>query len=402
MPSDLSVNFCNIRFTNPFVVASSPSTDSVETIASAFDAGWAGAVLKTISTANTEVIIAYPIITSLKHGRHLTGFHNIDLISERPVERWAEDVRHLKRHYPDRVIIASIVGDTRDEWQYLARQMASAGADIIECSLSCPQGSAIEGEEDTLGSMVSQDPNLTEKVARWIKDAVPDTPVTVKLTSVVTDLTAMVNAVERSGADGVCLIDSVEALVGVNLDTLEPMPSVQGYTTYGGYSGKGIKPIALRCVANAAKGANLPISGVGGIYTWRDAAEFLLLGATIVQVCSAIMEKGFDIVGGMTEGLENWLESKGFEGVDQIIGLSLPNIVEHDALPHGIQIRANIDPETCIGCQRCFIACRDGGHQAIDWDAEIRRPAVDKQRCVGCGLCPQVCPVPGCITLRRL
>jgi dihydropyrimidine dehydrogenase (NAD+) subunit PreA len=402
MSSDLPVEFCNVRFINPFVVASSPSTDSVDMISRAFDAGWAGVVIKTIPAPGSAESIAYPIIASLKHGRYLAGFHNIDLFSEQSLEQWAENVRYLKQHYPDRVVIASIVGDTKEEWQHMAREMAAAGADIIECSLSCPQGSALEGETNTMGSMISQDPHLTEKVARWIKDAVPDTPITVKLTSGVTDLTEIVQAVERSGADGVCLIDSVEALVGVDLDTLEPMPSVQGYTTYGGYTGRGIKPIALRSVANAAKGANLPISGVGGIYNWRDAAEFLLLGATIVQVCSAVMEKGFDIVSSMTDGLGKWMETKGFQEVEQIVGLSLPRIVEHDKLPRGIEIRAHIDQETCIGCQRCFIACRDGGHQAISWNSETRRPSVDVGRCVGCGLCPQVCPVPGCITLQKL
>ncbi len=399
MNTNLSVTFCGVQFPNPFVVASSPCTDSKEMIARAFEAGWGGVVLKTTSTAETEVDMVYPIISGFRQGTRLLGLHNIDLISERCADLWAEDIRSLKRDYPDRVVIGSIVGDSKADWQYLAQVTAQAGADIIECSLSCPQGSAIEGEEITLGSMVSQDPHLTQKVAGWIKSAVPDTPIVVKLTSGVTDLTAMVHAVQASGADGVCLIDSVEAVAGVDLDTLEPMPSVQGYSAHGGYSGRAIKPIALRCVADAAQASSLPISGVGGVYSWRDAVEYLLLGATTVQVCTAVMEMGFDIVGPMKEGLSQWLAGKGFESVQQVIGLALPRLVEHEKLPRGVTVRARIDLTKCIGCRRCYIACRDGGHQAIEWNAVEKQPQVNDAHCVGCGLCPQVCPVPKCIAL---
>jgi dihydropyrimidine dehydrogenase (NAD+) subunit PreA len=401
MSADLAVGFCGVRFVNPFVLASSPSTDNVDMIARGFDAGWAGAVLKTTATVGEEVSIAYPIMSSLKRDGQMIGLHNIDLISERHVGIMAGYVRQLKREYPERVVIGSIVGRNKAEWQFLAREMAEAGVDLIECSLSCPQGSMLEGEEAPLGSMVSQDPRLTEKVSRWIKEAVPGTPVYVKLTSGVTDLRVIARAVQASGADGLCLIDSLEGIVGVDLETLEPMPSVQGYTSYGGFTGRAIKPIGLRCVADAAQVVSLPIAGVGGIYDWRDAAEYLLLGATTVQVCTAVMELGFGIVEELSDGLSRWLAGKGFEGVQEIIGLCLPRLVEHDALPHGIEVRACIDLERCIGCGRCYVSCRDGGHQAIMWNQE-RQPAVDEDKCVGCGLCPQVCPVPGCISIWPL
>jgi dihydropyrimidine dehydrogenase (NAD+) subunit PreA len=399
MNVDLAVDFCGVRFVNPFVLASSPCTASADMVARAFEHGWAGAALRTTSTAGTEVNMAYPIMSSLNRNGRMIGLHNIDLISERPIHMMAEDVRQLKREYPERVVIGSIVGDAKAEWQSLAQQMAAAGADIVECSLSCPQGSAIDGQEVPMGSMVSQDPGLTRKVAQWIKEAIPATPVTVKLTSGVTDLGAMVRSVQESGADGVCLIDSVAGIGGVDLDTLEPLPSVQGHTSDGGYTGRAIKPIALRCVVDAARASSLPIAGVGGIYDWRDAAEFLLLGATTVQVCTAVMELGFGIAEDLTDGLSRWLGNRGYAGLRDIIGLSLPRIVEHDDLPRGIEVRARIDVALCIGCERCHVACRDGGHQAITWDEALQQPVVDDEKCVGCGLCPQVCPVPDCIAI---
>ena len=311
-------------------------------------------------------------------------------------------MRELKKLHPQHVVIGSIVGNSKAEWQALARQMADAGADMLELSVSCPQGSMIEGEDEPpMGFMVSQDPRLTQKVTEWVKEAVPNTPAYVKLTSGVTDLVMMVQAVEAGGADGVCVIDSVEGVVGINLETLEPYPSVGGYASYGGYTGRAIKPIALRCVTDAAGASELPIAGVGGIYDWRDVAEFFLLGARTVQVCTAAMELGFGIVEELSDGLSRWMARKGYGRLDDIIGLSRPRLVEHDDLPHDIKVRANIDLEKCIGCGRCHVACRDGGHQAIVWNEE-RQPYVDEEKCVGCSLCPQVCPVLGCISMHVL
>lgn len=400
MIDNLTIDFCGVRFLNPFLLAASPCTDQAEMIARAYEKGWAGAILKTTTTPENEVSIAYPIMSSLNREGRMIGLHNIDLISERFIDTVAEDIRWLKKNFPDHITIGSIVGESKAQWQQLARQMEEAGADLIECSLSCPQGSMVEGETSLAGSMVSQDARLTQKVAGWIKEAAPSTPIYVKLTSAVTDLGAIVRAVEASGAEGVCLIDSVEGVVGVDLETMEPLPSVQGYTSRGGYSGRAIKPVALRCVADAAQASRLPISGVGGIYDWRDAAEFILLGASTLQVCTAAMELGFGIIEELTDGLSRWLGRKSFSSVKDAVGFSLPRLVEHDDLPHWIDVRARIDLAKCIHCGRCYVACRDGGHQAILWNAE-RQAAVDENKCVGCGLCPQVCPVPGCIQMVK-
>jgi dihydropyrimidine dehydrogenase (NAD+) subunit PreA len=400
MNVNLGVRFCGVPFINPLTLASSPCTDAAEMIARGFQAGWAAAVFKTTSVETEEVSIAYPIMSSLHRGGRMVGLHNIDLISDRHIEAVTADVRVLKREFPDRVVIGSIEASTQAEWRYLAQEMAAAGADLIECGLSCPQGTILEGETSSVGSLISQDPHLTQKVARWVKEAVPNTPVYVKLTSVVADMGQMARSVAASGADGLCLIDSVAGIIGVDLETLEPQPSVGGFTSVGGYTGRAIKPVALRCIADAAQASKLPIAGVGGIYDWRDAAEFFLLGATVIQVCTAAMEQGFGIAGEILDGLTRWMARKDFTDLTQVIGRALPRVVDHERLPHGISVRARIAPARCIGCGRCYVACNDGGHQAIVWNA-ARQPVVDEDKCYGCGLCPEVCPVPQCITMRQ-
>lgn len=398
---NLGVNFCGVEFLNPFILAASPSTDSREMIARGFEAGWAGAVLKTTSVESEEVNLTYPIMASLAPGNQMVGLHNIDLISERHIDAMALDVVWLKERFPDRRIAMSIVASTREEWIYLIEKAEAVKVDLIELSVSCPQGSMLEDEESADGSMISQDKRLTEKITRWAKEASKQTPVYVKLSPSVTDIGSIALAVERGGGDGICAIDSVEGVLGVDLETLSPLPSVQGYSSHGGYTGRAIKPVAIRCVSDIARSVQIPISGVGGIYDWRDALEFLLLGATTVQVCTAVMHKGFRIVEDLADGIAHWLTKKGFSELHDVIGLSLPHLVEHDELPRGIKIVSRIDLNVCIGCGLCYIACADGGHVAIEFGSN-RKPIVDEEACVGCGLCPQVCPVPDCIELVAL
>lgn len=397
---DLSVEFCGVPFRNPFMLAAAPSTDSKEMVARGFEAGWAGAVLKTTSVESEEVSIAYPIMSSLRPGSRMVGLHNIDLISERHIGTVVEDVVWLKERFPEHRVVVSLVASSRQEWVDLIRQAEDAGADLIELSISCPQGSMIEGDYEPDGSMVSQDARLTEMVTKWSKEAATRVPVYVKLSSAVTDITEIARAVERGGGDGLCAIDSLEGVVGVDLDTLSPLPSVGGYSSHGGFTGPAIKPVALRCVSDVAKAVNIPISGVGGIETWRHVLEFLLLGATTVQVCTAVMLKGFRIVDDLSDGVSRWLADRGYGSPSEIVGLSLPQLTGHDDLPHGLDVVSNIDETLCIGCGRCFVACEDGGHQAIDF-GEDRKAIVDEEACVGCGLCAQVCPVPGCIAIEE-
>ncbi len=397
---NLSVDFCGLRFANPFVLAASPSTDDRDMIARGLDAGWAGAVFKTTSVPTEEVSIAYPIMSSLEPGNGMVGLHNIDLISERHIDRVAEDVRWLKERFPESRLALSIMASQRAEWERLVRQGEEAGADLIEISISCPQGSMLEGEHNTQGWMISQDAQLTEKVTRWVKQAAR-IPVYAKLSPAVTDIAAIGRAAERAGADALCAIDSVEAIVGVDLETLAPMPSVSGASSYGGYSGRAIKPIALRCVANLGRAVSIPISGVGGVYDWRDAVQFILLGATTVQVCTAVMHRGFGIVDSLGEGMSRWMNRHGYTSVHEFVGLSLSRIKDHQDLVHGLNVLSHVNLARCIGCGHCYVACRDGGHVAIDWSSD-RQPTVDAGRCVGCGLCAQVCPVPDCIRIESV
>jgi len=396
----LDTVFCGLRFSNPFVLAAAPSTDSRNMIARAFEAGWSGAVLKTTSVEDDIVVIPYPIMSSLQSGARMVGLHNIDLISERRIDTVAEDVRWLRERFPDHRVIMSIVGSTRPEWHCLAQRAEECGADLVEASISCPQGSMLEGEEEAQGSMISQDPGLTEKVTRWTVEAVTHTPVYVKLSPAVTDIAEIARAVEHGGGQGICAIDSVEAIVGVDLGTFSPLPSVQGYSSHGGYTGRGIKPIGLRCVADIARAVDIPIAGVGGICDWRDVAEYLSLGACLVQVCTAVMHKGFGIVTDLSDGLERWLSRNGYGSPAEIVGLALPRLKESDDLPRGLKVISRIDDELCVRCGLCYVACLDGGHEAIGYKTADRKVTIDEELCVGCGLCAQVCPMPYCITIE--
>jgi dihydropyrimidine dehydrogenase (NAD+) subunit PreA len=396
----LDTLFCGLRFNNPFVLAAAPSTDSRTMVARAFEAGWSGAVLKTTSVEDDTVVIPYPIMSSLRPGTNMIGMHNIDLISERRIDAVAEDVRWLKQRFPEHRVIMSVVGSTQPEWHYLARRAEECGADLVEASISCPQGSMLEGEEEAQGSMISQDPGLTEKVTRWTVEAVAHTPVYVKLSPAVTDIAAIARAVERGGGQGICAIDSVEAIVGVDLRTFSPLPSVQGYSSHGGYTGRAIKPIGLRCVADIASAVNIPIAGVGGIYDWRDVAEYLSLGASLVQVCTAVMHKGFGIVRDFIDGLGCWLSDNGYGSPTEIVGLALPHLKDSDDLARGLKVVSHMNYELCVRCGLCYVACLDGGHEAIGYKMADREVTVDEELCVGCGLCAQVCPVPFCITIE--
>jgi len=396
--ADLQVTYCGVKLVNPFLLASSPVTDSQEMVARGFEAGWAGAVLKTTTHPSEENSIAYPMMAGLDPGSSLVGLHNTDLLSDRYIDEMCEQVIWLKAHFPERCVGLSLMGTTRAQWEELVRKACQAGADLIEASISCPQGSMVEGDEQPDGRMISQDARLTEKVTRWAKTAAGRTPVVVKLSPGVTDITRIARAVKQGGGDGICAIDSIEGIVGVDLTSFAPLPVVQGYGTRGGYTGRAVKPVALRCIADIAGAVDLPLSGVGGIYSWQDAVQFLLLGATCLQVCTAVMQHGFGIISGLSDGLCRWLEDGGFSSPAEVVGRGLGKLVQHEAIPHGIKVVASIDTELCIGCGLCHVACRDGAHQAIFFKQD-RQAVVDRQACVGCGLCVQVCPVPGCIQM---
>ncbi|MDD3625947.1 MAG: NAD-dependent dihydropyrimidine dehydrogenase subunit PreA, partial [bacterium] len=328
-------------------------------------------------------------------GKRSMALANIDLISEHHIDEVEEMVKRLKKEYPDRLLMPRIMGEKKEHWQELVHRLKKAGADMIECSFSCPQGTL--GDEP--GKMLGQSAKATETVARWVKEAADKTPVVIKLTPQVTDIVEIANAVKRAGCDGVCAINSVKGLIGIDINTFSPLPSVNGKGSYAGITGPAIKPVSLRCVSEIAKNVDIGISAVGGCSNWHDAIEFFLVGAGNIQIGTAIMHYGFRILWDILSGLENYLDEKGFVSISEIKGKSLPLLGTHDELNQETEPNSKINKDLCIKCDLCYIACSDGAHQAITLD-ENRYPVVDEDKCPGCGLCAAICPVEGCIEIK--
>jgi dihydropyrimidine dehydrogenase (NAD+) subunit PreA len=392
---DLSCDFLGLRFENPFILAAAPSTDNLEMVRRAFQMGWAGAILKTTSIEGTRVDLAYPMMSTFNHdGKKLFGMGNIDLISEHHIDKVEHNVRELKREFPGKIVAASIMAGRKEDWQALVVRLEKAGVDFIECSFSCPQGNI--GEDP--GKMLAQSVSATELTARWVKEAASRVPISIKITPHVTDIVDVARAVKRSGADALTASNSIQALMGIDIKTFVPYPQLNGRSTYSGLTGPAIKPITLRTIAEIARNVDIPIFGTGGASTWSDAVEFMAVGAGVVQFCTAVMHHGFRIIDDLRSGMSHYLDEMKFNSVRDICGKALPNIAAHDNLPRRT-IRSYIHKRTCIQCEACYVACRDGGHMAIDRQRS-RTPRVDWDRCVGCGLCEHVCPVEGCIEMK--
>lgn len=392
---DLSYDFLGIRLENPFLLAAGPSSDNLDMLRRAFSMGWAGAIWKTTSVEGTRVDLAYPMITGYtQEGKRLFGLGNIDLISEHHIDVVEQGIRTLKKEFPTKLVAASIMAGRKEDWQRLVERLERAGADLIECSFSCPQGNI--GEDP--GKMLAQSVSATEVTTRWVKEATRHVPVAIKITPHVTDIVDIALAVKRGGADAITASNSVQALMGVDIRTFVPFPQLDGKSTYSGLTGPAIKPITLRTIAEIARNVPIPILGTGGAATWSDAVEFMAVGAGCVEFCTVVMHYGFRVIDDLISGMSHYLDEKGFSSVTDIVGKALPHIVTHDDLPRQV-MKSHIDEKTCIRCDLCYVACRDGGHMAID-QRESRIPAVAVERCVGCGLCQQVCPVEDCITMR--
>jgi dihydropyrimidine dehydrogenase (NAD+) subunit PreA len=384
---DLSVDYLGTRFESPFVLASAPPTANGEMISRAFEAGWAGAVVKTL--IQEPVRNLQNRFASNKLGSKIFAFENIELVSEMTPEEWYRDIRRLKERFPDKIVIGSIMGDAKsaDPWLELALGCQDAGVDILELNFSCPHGYPEKGK----GSAIGQSIEYSEAITRWLsEDARVRVPIVPKLTAAVTDISHIGEAVARAGADGVSAINTFPSVMGFDLRTLKPRPSVGGRTTPGGYSGPGLKPIALRCVSDLAKSPGLPIMGCGGISSGYDTAEFILLGASIVHVCTAVMLKGYSIVSRMEDELREFMGWHGFESIGDFLGVGNQNIGQFSGLDGSYEVKAEIDVETCTGCESCFVSCRDAGYQAIEMVNE--KAVVDREKCRGCSLCQQVCP----------
>jgi dihydropyrimidine dehydrogenase (NAD+) subunit PreA len=386
---DISIDFLGIHLDSPFVLSASPSTDEMDMAYKGLREGWAGIILKTTSVEGNEVNLKNPMMSSFgSMSEKVIGLGNIDLISKYHINDIEERVKYLKKEFPQKMIAASIMGAKKEDWQSLVLRLKKAGADLIECSFSCPQGSM--GEE--AGKMLAQSIEATEKVTAWVKEAADKTPVLIKITPQVTDIVEVAKAVRRGGADGITASNTIPSLLGIDISTFEPYPSLFGKSSYSGLSGPAIKPITLRTIAEIAKNVDIIISGNGGAFSWQDAVEFMALGASNVQFCTLPMHYGFRTIRDLKSGLAHYLEDMGFNSPLDIVGKALNKIKANEELPD-IHARSEIDTDKCVGCGLCYIACSDGGHMAIQWDSDERKPAVDEDKCTGCAMCMQVCPV---------
>jgi len=400
---DLSVKFAGIKAPNPFWLASAPPTDKAYNVERAFRAGWGGAVWKTlgedppiVNTCSRYGAVSYK-------GLRVAGFNNIELITDRPLAVNLREIKEMKARWPDRAIIVSLMVPCEEaSWKNILRQVEDTNADGVELNFGCPHGMSERG----MGAAVGQVPDYVEMVTRWCK-AHTRMPVIVKLTPNVATILGPARAAVRGGADGLSLINTVNSIVGVDLDQMAPEPVVDGKGTHGGYCGPAIKPIALHMVAEIARDPEcrgIPVSGIGGIESWRDAAEFIALGAGTVQVCTAAMHYGFKIVDDLIDGSERWMEQKRYDRIEAFRGKAVKNVTDWQYLNLNFKTIAAIDQDLCIKCGLCHVVCEDTSHQAVAAlrDEGKRRYEIIEAECVGCNLCMHVCPVEGCITMERV
>jgi dihydropyrimidine dehydrogenase (NAD+) subunit PreA len=400
---DIRSEFLGIRSPNPFWLASAPPTDKEYNIVRAFKAGWGGVVWKTLGE-DPPIVNVNGARYGAVHGpdRWLMGFTNIELITDRPLEVNLQEIKRVKKDWPDRGLIVSLMVPCEERnWQAILKRVEETEADGVELNFGCPHGMSERG----MGSAVGQVPEYIEMVARWCK-AATRMPVVVKLTPNITNIRYPARAAKQGGADAVSLINTINSIISVDLDTMSPEPSIDGKGTHGGYCGPAVKPIALNMVAEIARDpetGGLPISGIGGVTTWRDAVEFMTLGATNVQVCTAAMTYGFKIVQEMISGLETWMRESNYSRLDQFIGRAVPNVTDWQYLNLNHIAKARIDQDLCIKCGRCHVVCEDTSHQAITATKNGKRhfEVIDAE-CVGCNLCVSVCPIEDCITMAPM
>jgi len=398
--ADLSIDFCGIKSPNPYWLASAPPSNSAYQVNKAFEAGWGGAVWKTIGAPVMNTFNRYGGLDGPE--QKLIGLNNIELISDRDIEVNFREIAEVKKEWPDRAVIASLMVESdRDVWHDIVKKTEDTGCDGIELNYGCPHGMSERG----MGAAVGQVPEYCQMITEWVAE-VSSIPVIVKLTPNVTDVVVPARAAVKGGADSLSLINTINSIIGVDLDTFDTVPSVGGKGTHGGFAGPAVKPIALHMVSAIAGDSEVgvPISGIGGISTWRDAVEFMLLGATSVQVCTAVMHYGFRIIEDLNDGMSNWLDEKGISSITEIIGKSVEKLTDFSQLNLLYRTTARIDKDKCISCNLCYIVCEDAAHQCIDlkpFNGGIK-PEIREDDCVGCRLCAMVCPVHECIDMVEL
>jgi dihydropyrimidine dehydrogenase (NAD+) subunit PreA len=398
--ADISSNFLGIKSPNPYWLASAPPTDKQVNVLRAFEAGWGGVVWKTLGSQVKNVSSRYSAVNY--NGTRVMGFNNIELISDRPLDLNLAEIRECVRLFPDRAMVVSLMADNdRQSWHDLIRKVEDTGAHGLELNFGCPHGMTERG----MGAAVGQDPEIARMVVEWVMERAT-IPVITKLTPNVHSVVPSGKACVEAGSHALSLINTIQSVTGINLDTLVPNPYVAGKSAYGGYCGPAVKPIALKMLATISQDvttSRVPVSGIGGISTWRDAVEFMLMGATTVQVCTAAMKHGFRIIEDMCEGLNNWMDEKGFSTTADFIGKSVEKIAHWEDLDINYHHIASINQDKCIHCGLCYIACEDGAHQSIrlEYGMPYNKYTVKEAECVGCNLCQLMCPVTDCITMEE-
>ncbi|WMI82308.1 NAD-dependent dihydropyrimidine dehydrogenase subunit PreA [Anaerotignum sp. MB30-C6] len=389
---DLSIDFLGVRCENPFFLSSSPVGSNYEMVAKAFESGWGGVYYKTIG-----IFVADECSPRFDHvkkeGMPWLGFKNMEQISDKPTEVNFDNMYKLKKAYPEKIMVASIMGSNEQEWRQLAKMCDEVGVDLIEGNFSCPQMTS-----HAMGSDVGTNPDLVRAYSKAVAETTK-IPFIAKMTPNITDMCIPAIAAMEGGAKGISAINTVKSITNIDLENMTAMPVVNGKSSISGYSGAAVKPIALRFIAQMLqheKLRNVPMSGIGGIETWRDSLEFLLLGCRNLQVTTSVMQYGYRIVEDMSNGLMHWMDERGYDKLDDFVGKALDNIIPAEDLNRDFKILPDFDNEKCVGCGRCYVSCFDAGHQAIDWNADKRRPELN-EKCVGCHLCLNVCPVADCI-----
>ena len=396
--ADISANFLGIKSPNPFWLASAPPTDKKINVLRALEAGWGGVVWKTLGSQVKNVSSRYSSVDY--NGSRVMGFNNIELISDRPLDLNLREIREVLKEFPDRAMVVSLMANNdRQSWHELIKRVEDTGAHGLELNFGCPHGMNERG----MGSAVGQDPEIARMVVEWVME-IATIPVITKLTPNVHSVVPTGKACVQAGTNALSLINTIQSVTGIDLDTLVPNPNVAGKSAFGGYCGPAVKPIALKFLTTITQDATtskVPVSGIGGISNWKDAVEFMLLGATTVQVCTAVMKHGFRIVEDMCEGLNNWMDEKGFATINDFVGKSVSTLTKWEDLDINYHIVARINQDKCIHCGLCYIACEDTSHQSIhlEYGKPYNTYSIKEPECVGCNLCKLVCPVNDCITM---
>jgi len=396
---DLSVDFCGVRFKNPFLLSSSPVSNSAEMVAKSFEAGWGGVAYKTLASGRWPIVHPSPRMNAYHYGsKNLMGLQNVEQISDRPLKDNLADFLYLKKHYPDHPIVASVMGFSTEDWQYVCKAAEDNGADMVELNFSCPH-MTIEGSGHKVGQAFKLLEDFTAAVKKVVK-----IPVMAKMTPNITDMTEPALYAKKGGADAISAVNTFRGISEIGLDDWTPKPNVFGVGAESGYSGPAVKPIALHFIADMAKckELGLPLSGIGGIETWVDCLEYLLVGASTIQVTTGIIHYGYRIVEDMIEGLSDYLASRGLSRVTELIGQALPHLQETDKFDLARQGIVQYDLDLCVGCGQCYIVCNDSGGQALEWEADKRRPKLIEDKCLSCMCCSFVCPVPGLIRFKEM